>query len=75
MCQVLFRSGLAWAADTIRDLAAMTDKSGGIDEMIKIVSRGKEGKPQSYAEGVQFYINKLCDLRDIRKIKRGRKQS
>lgn len=75
MCQVLFRSGLAWAADTIRDLAAMTDKSGGIDEMIKIVSRGKEGKPQSYAEGVQFYINKLLDLRDVRNLKSRRKKA
>lgn len=75
MCQVLFRSGMTWAAQTIRDLAAMTDKAGGIDEMIKIVSRGLEGKPQAYAAGVQVYVNKLLDLRDVRNLKSRRKKA
>ncbi len=70
MCQILYRSGMQWAADTIRDLAAMTD----LDELINIVSRGKMEKPKSFADGVQVYIDKLYNLRDLRKMKRrGRK--
>lgn len=70
MCQILYRSGMQWAADTIRDLAAMTD----LDELINIVSRGKMEKPKSFADGVQVYIDELYNLRDLRKTKRrGRK--
>jgi hypothetical protein len=58
-----------WAQDTTRDLMAMTHVSGGYDELIKVVSRGKDGKPAGYANGVQRWINKLADLRDLAAIK------
>jgi len=65
MCKVLFRSGYMWAMDVTRDLVALTVKDGGYDELIKITERGKQDKPQGYADGVQAWINKLMDARDI----------
>lgn len=69
MCKLLEREGFIWAQDTTRDLMAMTHVSGGYDELIKVVARGKEDKPSAYATGVQLWINKLADLRDLAAIK------
>ena len=69
MCKVLFRSGYMWAMDVTRDLLALTIKDGGYDELIKVVERGKQDKPKSYADGVPAWINKLMDARDIAAVK------
>jgi hypothetical protein len=58
-----------WAMDVTRDLLALTIKDGGYDELIKVVERGKQDKPKSYADGVQAWINKLMDARDIAAVK------
>lgn len=65
MCKVLFRSGYMWAMDVTRDLVALTVKQGGYDELIAITARGMEDKPIDYAQGVQAWITKLKDARDI----------
>lgn len=65
MCKVLFRSGYMWAMDVTRDLVALTVKDGGYDELIRITERGKQEKPDDYANGVQAWINKLMDARDM----------
>ncbi len=65
MCQLLFRDGYMWAMDVTRDLLALTIKDGGYDELIRITARGMEDKPQGYADGVQAWITKLKDARDI----------
>jgi len=65
MCKVLFRSGYMWAMDVTRDLVALTVKDGGYDELICITKRGKQDKPDDYANGVQAWINKLMDARDV----------
>jgi len=65
MCKVLFRSGYMWAMDVTRDLVALTVKDGGYDELIRITKRGKQDKPDDYANGVQAWINKLMDARDV----------
>lgn len=65
MCRVLFRSGYMWAMDVTKDLMASALKTGGYDELIAITARGKIDKPKAYADGVQAWINKLMDARDI----------
>lgn len=69
MCKVLFRSGYMWAMDVTRDLMASAVKTGGYDELIAITARGKVDKPKSYADGVQAWINKLMDARDIEAVR------
>jgi hypothetical protein len=54
-----------WAMDVTRDLVALTVKDGGYDELIRITKRGKQDKPDDYANGVQAWINKLMDARDV----------
>jgi hypothetical protein len=68
MCKLLEREGFMWAQDTTRDLLAMSSIPGGYDELIKVVARGKDDKPSAYANGVQRWINKLADLRDLASI-------
>lgn len=66
MCRVLFRSGWMWGRDAVSDLGKMVNVKGGLDELITIVSRGKQDKPQSYADGVQVWVDKLQLLRNLR---------
>lgn len=69
MCKLLEREGFMWAQDTTRAMLATSALPGGYDDLIKVVARGKEGKPVAYATGVQLWINKLADLRDLLAIK------
>ena len=75
MCRILYLDGMQWAMDTTRDLMATTEKTGGIDELIEICQRGTQDKPVDFARGVQEWIDKLKDLRDVQKLRqrKGRK--
>jgi hypothetical protein len=55
-----------WGRDAVSDLGKMVNVKGGLDELITIVSRGKQDKPQSYADGVQVWVDKLQLLRNLR---------